>query len=42
MNISLDIDKIPQELYDLLLEEMRVQFGKAVYTDWVITAVANE
>ena len=37
--VSLDIDKIPEDLYAQLLLEFQNQFGNAVYIDWEISAV---
>lgn len=37
--VTLDIDTIPQPLYDLLLESFQVQHGlDGAYVDWKITA----
>ena len=36
--VRLDIDLIPEDLYRLLLEEFRRQFGEADYSEWEITA----
>ena len=37
--VTLDIDELPEDLYDLLLTEFRIQHGsKGTYTGWKITA----
>jgi len=37
--VKLNIDSIPDELYDALLEEFRNQFGDSVrFDDWEISA----
>jgi len=36
--VKLNIDLIPDELYYLLLKELRRQFGKNYYGNWEITA----
>ena len=37
--VSLDIDEIPEDLYDLLLSEFQIQHGsRGTYTNWRITA----
>lgn len=39
---TLDIDLLPEELYDMLLAEFRAQHGEGVsFTDWQITATAQ-
>lgn len=42
MQVRLDIDLIPEDLYRLLLEEFRNQFGEGVYGVWEITAEKEE
>jgi len=39
LRVKLNIDSIPDELYDALLEEFRNQFGDSVrFDDWEISA----
>jgi hypothetical protein len=38
MKVEIDIHRISDELYDLLLKEFRKQFGEGYYDEWIITA----
>jgi len=36
--VVLDIEEISEELYQLVLEEFKMQYGKGYYGNWNITA----
>ena len=42
MKNRLDIDLIPESLYQDILNEFKQQFGEGIYDEWEITAVTNK
>ena len=36
--VILDIDELPNNLYEMLLKEFRFQHGNGTFTNWKITA----
>ena len=38
MIVNLNVDELPEELYQLFLKELAKQHGAGTYTDWVLAA----